>query len=130
MKKTYVLGAITGMGFGFPVTLLCMSLFGGYNVIVQEFLVWMVASALYGLLSVILFDRKNDLPQMAVLGLHFVGVTAITIAAALLNGYVSSFADVLPILIPTLVIYVVITGVCAFLNKKTEKQINKALDEK
>ena len=130
MKKTYVLGAITGMGFGFPVTLLCMSLFGGYNVIVQEFLVWMVASALYGLLSVILFDRKNDLPQMAVLGLHFVGVTAITIASALLNGYVSSFADVLPILIPTLVIYVVITGVCAFLNKKTEKQINKALDEK
>ncbi len=130
MKKTYVLGAITGMGFGFPVTLLCMSLFGGYNVIVQEFLVWMVASALYGLLSVILFDRKNDLPQMAVLGLHFVGVTVITIAAALLNGYVSSFADVLPILIPTLVIYVVITGVCAFLNKKTEKQINKALDEK
>lgn len=130
MKKSYIWGAITGMGFGFPVTLLCMTLFGGYNAVVQEFLIWMVASALYGLLSVVLFDQKNDLPQMAVLGLHFVGVTIITMTATLLSGYVSSIADVLPILIPTLVIYAVITGICVFLNKETEKQINKALEER
>lgn len=125
-----MLNAITGMGFGFPVTLLCMTMFGGFNAVVQEILIWMVASALYGILSGVLFDRKNDLPLMAVIGLHFLGCTAITMAAALLNGYVSGIADVLLILIPTIVIYAAICGICGLLNKQTEKQINKALKEK
>lgn len=130
MKNRFVLNAITGMGFGFPVTLLCMAMFGGFNEIVQELLVWMVASALYGILSGILFDKDNDLPQIAVIAIHFVGCTAITMGAALLNGYVSGIADVLPILIPAVVIYAAICGICILLNKQTEKRINKALEEK
>ncbi len=130
MKKRFVLSAIIGMGFGFPVTLLCMTMFGGFNAVVQEFLIWMIASALYGILSGVLFDRKNNLPLMAAIGIHFLGCTAITMIAALLNGYVSSFADVLPILIPMIVIYAAICGICILLNKQTEKQINKALKEK
>ena len=61
MKK-YVLNAIIGMGFGFPITLLCMSLIGGYNEVVREFFVWMVASALYGLLSTVMDSKKFDMP--------------------------------------------------------------------
>ena len=59
MKK-YVLNAIIGMGFGFPITLLGMALIGGYNAVVQEFLVWMVASALYGVLSTIMDEKKKN----------------------------------------------------------------------
>ena len=130
MKKRYVLNAITGMGFGFPVTLLCMAMFGGFNEVVREFLVWLVASALYGILSGVLFDKENDIPQIAVIGFHFVGCTVITMGAALLNGYVTSIADVLPILIPAIVIYAVICGICFLLNKQTEKEINKTLQDK
>ena len=128
--KRFVLNAISGMGFGFPVTLLCMAMFGGYNEVVREFLVWMVASALYGILSGVLFDKENDLPQIASIAIHFFGCAAITMGAALLNGYVSDFGDVLPVLIPAVVIYSAICGICILLNKQTEKKINKALQKR
>ena len=129
MKK-YVLSAIIGMGFGFPITLLCMALIGGYNAVVQEFLVWMVASALYGVLSTIMNESKFDLPLPVSIGLHFFGCVVITMGAALLCGYVSSIADVLPILIPAVIIYAVVCLICFLLMKQNEKAVNKALEEK
>jgi hypothetical protein len=129
MKK-YVLNAIIGMGFGFPITLLCMSLIGGYNEVVREFLVWMVASALYGLLSTVMDSKKFDMPLPVSIGVHFFGCVAITMGAALLCGYIRSVADVLPILIPSIIIYVVVCFVCFLLMKQNEKKINKELEEK
>ena len=129
MKK-YVLSAIVGMGFGFPITLLCMALIGGYNAVVQEFLVWMAASALYGVLSTVVDSKKFDMPLPVSIGLHFFGCAAITMGAALLCGYISSVADVLPILIPAIVIYVAVCFICFLLMKQNEKQINKVLEEK
>ena len=129
MKK-YVLNAIIGMGFGFPITLLCMILIGGYNSVMKEFLVWMAASALYGVLSTIMNESKFDLPLPVSIGLHFFGCVAITMGAALLCGYVSSIADVLPVLIPAVIIYAVVCLICFLLMKQNEKQINKALEEK
>ena len=129
MKK-YVLNAIIGMGFGFPITLLCMSLIGGYNEVVREFFVWMVASALYGLLSTVMDSKKFDMPLPVSIGVHFFGCVAITLGAALLCGYIRSVADVLPILIPSIIIYVVVCFVCFLLMKQNEKQINKELEER
>lgn len=129
MKK-YVMSGIIGMGFGFPITLLCMTLIGGYNPVIKEFLVWMVASALYGLLSVLMNSKKLEMPLPVSVGVHFFGIVAITMGAALLCGYVSGIADVLPILIPTVIIYVVVCFICFLLMKKDEKQINKALEER
>ena len=129
MKK-YVLNAIIGMGFGFPITLLCMSLIGGYNEVVREFFVWMVASALYGLLSTVMDSKKFDMPLPVSIGVHFFGCVAITLGAALLCGYIGSVADVLPILIPAILIYVVVCFICFLLMKQNEKKINKELEEK
>ena len=129
MKK-YVLNAIIGMGFGFPITLLCMSLIGGYNEVVREFFVWMVASALYGLLSTVMDSKKFDMPLPVSIGVHFFGCVAITLGAALLCGYIRSVADVLPILIPSIIIYVVVCFVCFLLMKQNEEQINKEFEEK
>ena len=129
MKK-YVLNAIIGMGFGFPITLLCMILIGGYNVVMKEFMVWMAASALYGVLSTIMDEKKFDMPLPVSIGLHFFGCVAITMGAALLCGYICSIADVLPILIPAIIIYAVVCLICFLLMKQNEKQINKALEEK
>lgn len=127
MKK-YLLNAIIGMGFGFPITLLCMTLIGGYNAVVGEFLIWMAASALYGLLSTVMDSEKLDLPLPVSIGLHALGCIVITIGAALLCGYIKSVADVLPILIPTFIIYVVVCFICFLLMKQNEKNINKALE--
>ena len=129
MKK-YVLNAIIGMGFGFPITLLCMILLGGYNVAMKEFLVWMAASALYGVLSTVMDEKKFDMPMPVSIGLHFFGCVAITMGAALLCGYISSVADVLPILIPVIAIYFVVYFICFLLMKQNEKAVNKALEEK
>ena len=129
MKK-YILNAIIGMGFGFPITLLCMTLIGGYNAVVQEFLVWMAASALYGLLSTLMDSEKIELPLPVSIGLHALGCIIITLGAATLCGYIGSIADVLPILILAIVIYIVVCLVCFLLMKQHEKQINKALEEK
>ena len=129
MKK-YILNAIIGMGFGFPITLLCMISIGSYNPVIKEFLVWMAASALYGVLSTIMDDKKFDMPLPVSIGLHFFGCVAITMGAALLCGYVSSIADVLPILIPAIVIYFAVYFICFLLMKQNEKAVNKALEEK
>lgn len=129
MKK-YIMSVIIGMGFGFPITLLCMALIGGYNAVVQEFLIWMVASALYGLLSVAMDSHKLEIPMPVSLGLHFFGIVAITLVAALLCGYIGSFTDVLPIVLPTIAIYAVVCFICFLLMKQDENQINKALKEK
>ena len=129
MKK-YVLNAIIGMGFGFPITLLCMVLIGGYNAVVQEFLVWMVASALYGVLSTVMDSKKFDIPLLVSIGLHSLGCIVITMGAALLCGYINSIAAVLTILIAALVIYTVVCLICFLLMKQNEKQINNALEEK
>lgn len=129
MKK-YALSAVIGMGIGFPITLLCMAVIGGWNAVVQEFLVWMVASALYGLLSTAMDSRKFDMSLPVSIGLHFFGCVAITMGAALLNGYICSITDVLPVLIPAVIIYVAVCLICFLLMKQNEKQINKALEEK
>lgn len=129
MKK-YVLSAITGMGFGFPITLLCMTLIGGYNAVVREFLIWMSASALYGVLTAAMYSIKFDMAMPVSIGLHFFGCVAITMGAALLCGYVATIADVLPVLIPAIVIYIVVCFICFMLMKQNEKQINKALENK
>lgn len=129
MKK-YVANAFVGMGFGFPVTLLCMTLFGGYNAVVKEIFVWMIASALYGILATVMDSSKNEMPMPLSLGIHFFGCVAITLGAALLNGYIANLTDLIPILIPTLVIYIAICGICFWLMKKNEKEVNKELEGK
>ena len=130
MKKNFIQNAITGMGFGFPVTVLCMTMFGGFNSATRELLTWMIASALYGLLSGGIFHTKNNLPLPAAVGLHGVGCVVITMAAAGLCGYIRSAADVLPVLIPAVVIYAVIYIICFLLMKQNEKQVNEALQKK
>ena len=98
--------------------------------VMKEFLVWMAASALYGVLSTIMDEKKFDMPLPVSIGLHFFGCVAITMGAALLCGYICSIADFLPILIPVIIIYAVVCLICFLLMKQKEKQINKALEEK
>lgn len=130
MKKNYLINLIIGMGFGFPITLLCMILMSGYSEVIREFLVWMVASALYGLLSGVFFDHKNNLPLPVAIILHCLGCMTITAGGVAICGYGSSFLSALLRILPVFaVIYVVVYIIAFFLMKNDEKQINQALEK-
>ena len=90
----------------------------------------MAASALYGVLSTVMDEKKFDMPMPVSIGLHFFGCVAITMCAALICGYIGSIADVLPVLIPVIAIYFVVYFICFLLMKQNEKAVNKALEEK
>ena len=82
-------------------------------------------------LKITLFSPADQkLISDTAIGLHFFGCVVITMGAALLCGYVSSIADVLPILIPAVIIYAVVCLICFLLMKQNEKAVNKALEEK
>ena len=130
MKKSVLLSIIVGVGIGSPVTLVCMGLIGGFQPIMKELLVWIVASALYGVISVLIFNNKKDLALPLAMLLHCIGCLIITVAAVVICGYVESilsFAlNVLPIFV---VVYVVILGVCFVMMKAEEKRINEKLSK-
>lgn len=130
MKKNYWINAIIGMGFGFPITLLSMTLIGGFNGVVKEFLVWMIASALYGILSGLFFNHKSSFSLPVAISLHCLGCLTVTVTAVMICGYGSSFLTILLSILPVFAaVYVVVYIVCFFLMKNDEKQINRALEE-
>jgi len=129
-SSVLIQSVLTGMGVGFPVTLLCMTLIGGFNGVILEFLVWMIASALFGILSAVLLYSQNDLPFPAALGLHCVGCFAVTVAACAVIGYGESLPElVLGILPVFVVIYAVVYLICFVIMKHNERKINQALNQ-
>lgn len=120
--------ALVGIGYGIPVTLICMALIGGWQAPLGEFTIWTVASALIGILSGIAFGSEKLTLPLA-LAFHGTGTLAIVVGACWLCGYASDlirlFTGILPVF---LIIYAVIYGINYFLSKQEEKRINSALN--
>ena len=130
MKKNHVSWmsyALNGTGIGFPVTVLCMLLIGGYNGASREILVWMVASALFGLTSGLFFQKLN-LNLITATALHFVCSLGIASTAGWLCGYAESFLELLMGMLPVfVVVYVAVYLSVLFTMKLEADKINKAL---
>ncbi|MBO4938532.1 MAG: DUF3021 domain-containing protein [Oscillospiraceae bacterium] len=125
--KNYI---VTGMGIGFPVTLGCMTLIGGYNGVIQEFLVWMIASALFGLMTWLAYTKLNELPLPAAMAVHCLGCLLVAVGAAWACGYSDSFLQLTLRVMPVFaVVYGVIYALCFFSMKNQEKRINAALEK-
>lgn len=120
--------ALSGTGIGFPVTALCMLLIGGYNQASRELLIWMVASALFGVTSGLFFQKLN-LKLITATVLHFACCLGIASAAGWLCGYADSFLGLLGAMLPVFVlVYAVVYLATFFAMKREAKRINKALD--
>ena len=132
MKNTSVIQSmITGMGVGFPVTLICMMVIGGFNPVIREFLTWAAASALYGLISYLLFRKEESMGIPAILGLHCLCCAVITIGAVTVCGYVQSLGQILVAILPVFaVVYLVVLGFFYGCTKWEEKKVNRALEKK
>ncbi len=127
--KNIVLACITGIGIGMPITVLCMTLIGGFGPVVKEFLVWLVASALFGVLSLIFNRNKMNLILSTVI--HCVGCLGVTCAACTINGYGNNFFEMLLAILPVfVVVYVVVYAAALISNKKEAKKLTETLNKK
>ncbi len=127
--KNTLLACISGIGIGMPITVLCMTLIGGWNDAVKEVLVWLVASALFGVLSLIFNSNRMNLIVSTVI--HCVGCLAVTCTACTLNGYSDNFFEMLLAILPVFVIvYAVIYTSALISSKKEAKKITETLNKK
>ena len=131
MKKnnnSWISYALTGTGIGFPITALCMLLIGGYNQATRELLIWMAASALFGLASG-LFFQKDNLKLLTATALHFLCCLVIASTAGWLCGYADSFLALLGSILPVFVLVYLVVYLSVFFSMRREaERINKALD--
>ena len=121
---------LSGIGIGIPVALICMVSIGGYNAVVQEFLVWTIASALFGVLSAVTLknDRMNLILSTV---LHCLGCLTITISACAIIGYGDNLLDILISVAPVFAaVYVTIYLISFISMKRNAKKANEALNNK
>lgn len=122
---------ITGIGIGAPVTLCCMILIGGFNGVIREFLVWTAASALFGLLSLLIFQLPNSLPLPAATALHCISCMLVAATAGAIIGYADSFLELLLAILPVfLLVYGLLYGISFFIMKREAQRINEELRNK
>lgn len=122
--------AMTGVGIGLPITLLCMCLLGGYHAFMGELLVWTIASALFGVLSWLVFYSDRDWSLPVSMAVHGLGCLAVATLAALACGYLVSFRFWMTYVLPVfLVIYVVVYALCIGMMKIGAQQINEKLEQ-
>ena len=129
-NESWISFALAGTGIGFPITALCMLLIGGNNQATREILIWMGASALFGLVSGLFFQKCN-LKLLTATVLHFVCCLVIASTAGWLCGYAESFLSLLAAMLPVFLAVYGAVYLFAFLSMRKEAaQINKALEEK
>ena len=122
---------ISGIGIGIPITLCCMTIIGGFNGVIREFLVWTVASALFGVLSLLLFQLPNSLSLPVATALHCIGCMVTAAGAAAIVGYADSFLELLLGILPVfLIVYTVLYGSFYIIMKKEAQRINQELNSK
>lgn len=128
--KDLIIATLTGIGIGIPVTLICMISIGGWNEVIMEFLVWTIASALFGVLSVVTFSNEK-MNLILATALHCIGCLLITVGACWVIGYADSFFEILLSVAPIfVVVYVSIYSVALFSMRKNAKKANEALSKK
>ena len=126
--RDFIIAMLTGIGIGIPTTLICKAALGGFDDGVREIFVWTVASALFGVLSVVTFgnDRMNFILATF---LHCLGCFGITVGTCAINGYADkeSFGYLLLIFV---IVYGVLYGVNLISMKINAKKANEALNKK
>ena len=128
--RNFIFAILTGIGIGIPVTIVCMISIGGWNAVVMEFLVWTIASALFGVLSVVTFSNEK-MNMILATALHCVGCLLITVGACFIIGYADSFFEILLAVAPVFaVVYIAIYSINFFTMRKNAKKANEALGKK
>ncbi len=130
MFTKILFACITGIGIGIPITIICASVIGGFNPVIFEFMVWTIASALFGVLTVFTFGNERVSPLMAKI-LHCLGCLAITLAACAIIGYGDNFLGIALAVVPVFVVIYVVLIVAGMISTKINaRKANEALEKK
>ena len=130
MFTKLLFAALTGIGIGIPITIICASIIGGFNPVIFEFMIWTIASALFGLLTVFTFGNESLSPLLAKI-LHCVGCLAITLGACAIIGYGDNFLEIALVVVPVFILIYVVIIVAGMISMKINaKKANEALDKK
>lgn len=134
MKRKITKHLTVGLAFGFIITTACLWAFKAYEgsgiMVMRQFTTWLVASALYGLAS-LLYDTNIPFPLNAVV--HFIVCAGITLAASAVSGlfllmkWYQWFIYVLPVFVA---IYIIIGITVAIATQWQAKIINKKVQKK
>lgn len=134
MKKKIAEHLIVGLGIGFVVTTVCLWIFKLNEAtgaeVMREFTTWLVASACYGIISLI-YD--SDIPFPLSLAVHFIACATVTFIASYVSGIIHYFAHwyewfvyVLPVFI---VIYLIIGAGMTIATKCQAKKMNEKINK-
>ena len=99
-----------GLAIGFVATAISMVVIQGVNDVTKQILVWMAASAIFGLVSMIFMNDRISLPLATLI--HFVVCASVAIGAGVLLGYADNLWSLIAGMTPVfLVIYLVVSVV-------------------
>lgn len=127
-KRSLLEAAVYGIGIGVPITLLCMTLIGGFNSIVKEFLVWTIASAIFGILSVLIFSDEREWSVPKAMILHCISCLFVAVVAGAICGYTNDPLNLCLSIVPVFfVAYILAYLISYLLRKAEEKRINQSL---
>ena len=115
---------LRGLGIGFIITTVSLLVFVGVNELTKQLFAWLVASAIYGLTSVI-FESKN-LNLLSCTIIHFFICLSIT----MINIFLFYRAYLVIVLVEFVVIYSLIYVVMWLIDRNKIKKINQRLKEK
>ena len=117
---------VMGLGIGFVVSTVCLSLMRGMDETMQNVLAWMIASVLYGLISMI-YDTEW-LPLPGLIAVHFCGCVTVTLGTAWFLGYADSLLMLARDIVPVFVLIYIIIGIgITFYARQDTKKLNKRM---
>lgn len=118
----------TGLAIGFVATAISMMVIQGVNDVTKQILVWMAASAIFGLVSMIFMNDRISLPLATLI--HFVVCASVAIGAGALLGYADSLWSLIAGVMPVfLVIYLVVSVVIYLSIWLNARALNRRLKE-
>ena len=116
---------LSSIGVGTICTTVITCIFGGYNETVFCYIIWSVASMLYGSVSCLIFGKGRMNLAMKIL-LDFLFCMTVTYAAAFLCGFHLGIG----ILVTFVIIYTIIFCVIYLSSKRQAEEINKVIKKR
>lgn len=129
MKKLFDIleFALVGVGIGSIITTICMSIMAGPLCRTKDFAVWIIVSAIIGIVTKLMYSDKISLVLST--AIHFCVSFVSVISASYICGYGKTLAELIKNILPVfLIIYVVVYIIIFIVSKLNEKAANNALN--
>lgn len=120
---------IIGAGIGSIITTISMVALGNQTTSIKEFALWILASIVMGIATMIMFADKIKLPIATIL--HFFVCLIAVVITTFACGYIDSVLTIFKLIIPMFIaIYIIVYTVIFITSKTNEKTVNQALNNK